>query len=376
MLRIAFGLGSLGVGGSELNAIRTLEVLAREPEVSLSVFVMGGGELMGRLRAIGIPVHTLNVRRLWGPSAFAEGLSLVRQLRANRIQLLHTQDVYSNVFCVPWARLARVPVLVSSRRWDVYSPRRGIAFADRVASWLAYRTTANSESVAGALRREYHLPERRIAVFPNFLPPEAFRETDRVALRARLGLLGVPEHATILGSVARLRPVKDLATLIRAAKVLCEEREDLHVVIVGDGPEKDALLSLVVQLGLGTRVHFVGTQPNLPNINQIFSVAVLTSLTEGSPNVLIEAMAVGVPVVATSVGGSEALLRESRAGLPISPGDPGALADAVRRVLNDADLARDLGQAGREYTQQTHNQQEVVSRLLGWYRGLIAESVD
>jgi len=372
-VRIGICLGSTGVGGSELNALRTVQNLVRDPGFDVSVYCMGNGPLTTRLQDTGARLFCLDVRGLWGRSALKAGVSFLRDAKARNIEVIHTQDVYGNVFFVPWARVARIPVVITSRRWQKYSPRRGIAQADRVASWLAHRTTANSEVVAKSLRSEYRLPRRRVVVFPNSLSPEMFNREGRVGLRMALGAEGIPADATIVGSVARLRPVKDLQTLIRATAHLSPRWPDLHVVIVGDGPEKENLSELTQELGLESVVHLVGERPNIPNPNLAFSVAVLTSLSEGSPNVLLEAMAVGVPVVATRVGGSELLVSQSRAGLLVEPGDHVAVAAALERFLSDRELASQYGQAGRDYAKTHHGERETMEGLKLWYRQLLCD---
>jgi glycosyltransferase involved in cell wall biosynthesis len=273
---------------------------------------------------------------------------------------------------VPWGRLAGVPAVVASRRWWQLSPRPLHRVANRWASRAAHRVLANSPSVAALLAREDGIAPAKIVCMPNCLAEEAFRPLptdERAAWRARLDL---PADAVVIGIVARLDRVKDHATLLRAFARLSGEGDlpRAQLVCVGDGPEHARLLDLAQALRLNGRVRFPGTLTPPFNIHHLFDVSVLCSVTEGSPNAVLEAMAAARPVVATRVGGVPDAVHEGETGLLVPAGDAAALATALRALLATPARARALGAAAQMYARSEHHEARVIPRLSAWYASL------
>jgi glycosyltransferase involved in cell wall biosynthesis len=167
--------------------------------------------------------------------------------------------------------------------------------------------------------------------------------------------------------VARLDPVKDHATLVRAFALLAAKLPDVHLAIVGDGPCRAALEALAAELGPAGRIHFAGMQPNRPNPHHLFDVSALTSLSEGFPNSVVEAMAAARPVVATDVGGMRDALVDGVTGRLVPAGDPTALADALAGVLGDSAGSQAMGRAGRERAEALFSAEPVIAGLLSLY---------
>jgi len=182
--------------------------------------------------------------------------------------------------------------------------------------------------------------------------------------------LGFPSEVFLVGAVGRLSAEKDYPTLLRAARRLTEARLAIRVVIVGEGPEYDRLTRLIRQENLQPTVTLAGFQPDTLPYYQAFDALVITSLDEGLPNVLLEAMACELPVVATPVGGIGRLIRDGVTGLTIRPGDDAGLADALRRLC-DADLRLKLGRAGREVVREGYAFERRMQRVLAVYRELL-----
>lgn len=360
------------VGGSELNAIRTLERLDRR-RFALSVFHTGWrGPLLARYQALGVPLHRVRVRGLLRPGTALAGFRLARALRAERIEILHSHDIYSNILAIPWARLAGVPAVIASRRWQGAVPSRGHALANRLASRWATAVLANSASVARWVTDDDGVPAARVQVIPNFVDAAAFEEYPAERRQRLFATLGIPAGALVVGIVARLSAVKDHATLLRAVVPLCAERPELHLLVIGDGPLRPALTAQAAASGLGGRIHFAGEQPNLPNPHALLDLSVLCSRTEGFPNAVVEAMAAGKPVVATAVGGTPDAVREGETGLLVGPGDPEALARALQDLLAAPEWRRAMGEAGRQRARTEYDATLVLGRLSNWYESLLA----
>jgi len=371
-VRLAFFVDSLHTGGSELNAIRTLERLDRS-RFDITVFHLGAeGPLRARYSALGVPMVRVALRSFHHPSALRAGWRLLRELRARRIQVLHSHDIYSNIFAVPWARLAGTPVVIASKRWHHAVPSRLHAAANRLASRWATAVLANSEAVARSLREEDGVAARRIAVIPNFVDAEAFAPVAPESRAGRLAAWGIPAEARVVGVVARLSEVKDHATFLRAMVPVVQRHPDVHGLLLGEGPHRPAIEALVGQLELSGRVHLAGEVAHSPNPHGWLDLSVLASRTEGFPNSLVEAMAAGRPVVATRVGGVPDAVISGQTGLLVPPGDPAALAAALGELLDDPAGAAALGAAGRLRAEALFHVDRVIPRLEAWYESLLA----
>ncbi len=369
-VRIAYCVTLMDLGGTELNAARTAERLDHDRFDVTVISLAKSGPLLDRYASAGIPVEVFPITSLYNRTALREGLRLYRFLRARRIEILHCHDMYSNVFAAPWARLARVPLVIASRRWIHPASDRRMDFANRVAYRLVHRVLGNSHAVAQLLREGDGVPERRILQVPNFVEERAFDSPSAAARSSFRNELGIPPTAEIVGCIARLVDVKDHATLLRAISLLSARRPGVHVVLIGDGPCRPGLERLARELGISAQTHFAGVRPNLPNLHHFFDVSALASLSEGFPNSLVEAMAAGRPVVATNVGGNPDAVRPST-GILVSPSDPTALAHALERVLADDELRRRLGTAAAGVARTEYHVNVVIAGLERLYARLL-----
>lgn len=370
-IRLAYFVDSMEIGGSELNAIRTLEQLDRS-RFDLTVFHLGSrGPLLERYADLGVPMVRVSLKNFKHPSALGAGWRLVRELRRRRVQILHSHDIYSNIFSVPWARLAGTPVVIASKRWQGAVPSRTHVIANRIACRLATRVLANSEAVARSLVEEDRISPSRIQVIPNFVGPEAFQEYPAERRNDLFASLGIPPGALVLGVVGRLSPVKDHATLLKAVTPLCAAHAELHLLLIGDGPERAALGAQAAAGGIAEKVHFAGTLPNHPNPHGLLDISVLPSRTEGFPNAVIEAMAAGRPVVATAVGGTPEAVEPGRTGLLVPSGDEHSMARALQQLLDSPEQRRAFGESGRERARASYLVDAVLERLSDWYASLL-----
>lgn len=370
-VRVAYCIDNMGIGGTELNAVRVAERLnGSRFEVSV-ICLQAGGPLAARYAAAGVRVVPLPIPSLYSVAAVRQGLRLARLLTERHVQIVHSHDMYNNVFATICARAARTPVIVASRRWWRSAAARRYRVANTLAFRFAHCVVANSPAVASSLQTEDGVRPERIAVVPNFVDDTAFIPLSADQRAARLSELCVPADALVLGVVANLLPVKDHRTLLRAVALLAPRWPELHAVLVGDGESRPALESLTRRLGLEGRVHFAGQQPNEPNLHHLFDVSVLCSLSEGFPNSIVEAMAAGRPVVATDVGGVGDAVTDGETGLLVPPSNPERLAAAIEELLVDPGRRRALGVAGRERAHARYGAVAVVASLEALYDRLL-----
>ena len=372
MIRLAFCIDTFQIGGTELNAVRWAERLSDERFRLTVIHLQADGPLRARYQQAGAELMHLPLRRLYGPRAMRQGIRLARFLARAHIDIFHAHDIYSNIFGVPWARLARVPGVVASRRWWKSSPSTGWAhaIANRWAYRAAHRVLANSPSVAALLTRRDGVPPGKIICIPNSLAEDAFvplPAAERAAWRARLGM---PAEGLVIGIVARFDRDKDHTTLLGAFARVAAAMPRAHLVCVGDGPDRAAVTGLARGLQLNGRVRFPGTLTPPFNVHHLFDVSVLCSVTEASPNSVLEAMAAARPVIATRVGGVPDVVHDGETGVLVPAGDPDALAAALRAVHDAPERAQALGRAAQAYVRAEHHERRIIERLSAWYESL------
>jgi glycosyltransferase involved in cell wall biosynthesis len=175
----------------------------------------------------------------------------------------------------------------------------------------------------------------------------------------------------LVGVVARLQPEKGVANFLEAAARVSGAFPDARFVVVGDGPLREELLDLARRLGISERVCFLGYRTDSRALMALMDLLVVPSLTEGSPLIVLEAIAAGVPVVASAVGGIPDQLRHGKEGLLVPPGAPDALGEALAALLRDPEYARRLGEAGRRRAKNEFSHEALVRRIEGVYHAVL-----
>jgi glycosyltransferase involved in cell wall biosynthesis len=369
---VVFSIDTMSVGGTEMNAVRTAERLDRDRFRLTVVTLRGDGPLADRYAQLGIPVVRFPIYNLYGWDTVRQGRRLARFLRDERVSVVHCHDQYSNVFSTLSARAAGVPVVIASKRW-LHSPAR-YRISNGIGFRAATRVLANSDAVASSLRSEDFLGERRIVVVPNFVDEQAFDRATPMQLDTWRRELNLEPDALVVGIVASLLPIKDHASLLRAIGMLAPRWPNLRLVIVGQGPEREALEALATEIGIGAIVRFAGLRPQVPSFHYLFDVSVLCSVSEGFPNSLVEAMAAERPIVATDVGGVRDAVRDGETGLLVPPGSPTELANAIESLLGDPALRQAMGMAGSRIARERFHARVVIASLQDLYDRLLLNS--
>jgi glycosyltransferase involved in cell wall biosynthesis len=213
-------------------------------------------------------------------------------------------------------------------------------------------------------------PCDRIEVIPNGVELEDFEPTlTRETARRAAGL---PLDARLIVSIARFHPVKDHATLLRAFAFLASRHATARLVLAGEGPLRSSLESLAAELGVTDRVDFLGVRSDVPALLRASDVFCLTSLSEAASLTVLEAMAAGVPIVLTDVGGNSELVRDGVEGLLVPRGDPAAVAAALNKVLSDDRLAVRLAEAAAARVRERYPLSATIGRYFELYSELAA----
>jgi glycosyltransferase involved in cell wall biosynthesis len=334
----------------------------------------GVDALAGDLEAIGVRVERADeVRAMDGAFAGA-----VRRLAARPPDLLHVHLPWphANAWLPMAARLAGVRAVVATEHLLFPETHRRDDLRKRALARFVDRTIAVSEGIAATLVGRWGFARSRVVVVPNGVDARALPGSDAAARARGRAALGVPDAAILVGSVGRLEEQKGFAHLVRAAGRVGAGAGDgapanagaLHVAIAGEGSLAAALRDEAERAGLGRRLHLPGRVAAVADFLAALDLFVLPSLWEGMPLSLLEAMAMGIPCVATATPGAvEVLDGAERPGVLVAPGDESALAGAIAALLADRAEARRLGDAGRARVRERHDAERLFERTLAVY---------
>ena len=360
--------------GAEVQLRTTASYLVDRPDVHLTAVLLNEGRLASELRALGIEVTIVDERR---HSSAAIVIFLAQFLRCHDIQILHTHRYKDTVLGTVAAKLAGVRRVVRTVH-GLTEPLRGwerVRFhAYRAVERVALRSCADrliavSHDLARALEADGH---RRSAVVPIHNGVDVARVRacrDRREIRRQLG---IPADAIVFGTLGRLSPVKDHGTLLRAAQRVIREQRKARFLIVGDGPLRDDLVIAASQLGVSRACVIAGARDDIDDVLGAMDVFVLSSLHEGIPMALLEAMAIGKPVVATAVGGVPEIVTHRENGLLVTPRDDRALAEACLEISGTPALAARLGSAARQRVAEHFSYEAGGKALVDVYHSLDA----
>ncbi|MFZ1936276.1 MAG: glycosyltransferase [Thermoguttaceae bacterium] len=323
-----------------------------------------GGPLEGDLHAAGIPLTIIGKRWKLDPRAF---LRLKRHIASLRPDLIHTWMFAANTYGFAAARAYGVKnVLVGQRCVDPWKSGLQLAI-DRQLARRCRGVVVNSEGV-----RDFYVqhgaPADRVRVIPNgvAIPPPP--GTTRRQLLAELEL---PDNARLIGLVGRLWPQKRVKDAIWAADLLKVVRDDAHLLVIGDGPQRDRLLRFRDQVRIRDKVHFLGQRGDVPRLLPHFDLLWSTSGYEGQSNAILEAMAAGVLVVATDIPGTRELVVPGETGYLIPVGDRAAFCKFSERLLSDAALAGRFSAAARSRVAREFSVEKMIERHVAFYREVL-----
>ena len=321
------------------------------------------GEFAGRLRP-GVPVSVMGLRPGNDPVL---PLRLAKLLRKTRVDIVHTRNAEPFFYGYLAARLARIPVVVHSE----HGIEHGRTFAERPLRTKVQRLLlrgvdaafAVSAQLRAELVRELGIDGGRMEVLYNGVDIGSFRPPGSPLSRA-----DAPADRLRIGSVGRLVPVKNYALLLQAFARLPPDA--CQLILIGDGPERAALERLADELGIRGRVEFAGHRDDVPELLRTLDIFVLPSLREGMSNTLLEAMATGVPAVASDAGGNGEIIENESSGLLFTSGDAMAAAAQLLRLIRSAELRHALGSAGAARVSATFSIEAMLGRYEALYRRL------
>jgi glycosyltransferase involved in cell wall biosynthesis len=369
--RVFFLVDSLQIGGTETQAVElALRLDPARYRVTLGC-MLRRGPLLARLENSNVSVIEVRVEGgVDSPNGIYQILRLARYLRRGRFDVVHTHDLWSNLLGIPAGWIARVPVVISSRRdlshltWYTPLKRRFLRHLQRLSSAVL----VNSRQVQNQLVHEDGFSPELIRVVYNGIDLERFGSIGSDRERLFPGL----ENCTLIVTTGNMNSdVKGHPTLIEAARAVCSKFPQVRFVLIGDGRRRAEFESKVSELGLKEKFLFLGSRQDVPELLACCDMAVLPSRAEGFSNALLEYFAMGLPTIATQVGGNAEIVQHRANGLLVSPDNPAALAEAIVSLQENPRFASQLGSAGRERVRSHFGFEQLTASVDTLYTDLL-----
>ncbi|WP_197444005.1 glycosyltransferase [Maioricimonas rarisocia] len=350
-LRVAYMVRTFNVGGLERCIARLANYLDRERFEPMVICLRKSGSAADWLERDDVPILELNQRDGNDPFALRR---LAQMLREQRVDIVHSHNWGTLVETAIARSWADVPAHVHTEHGQgLHAEQKGLkkklrTTVERWAFDRASQIVICAESVRPLIHRRNGFPKERMLFIPNGVedPAQVPVAVPPAELRQQLG---IPADAIVVGSLGRLAEVKGFATAVEAVAMLREREQNVHLVLVGDGPEEQNLRSLAGQLGIAAYVHLPGRQSQVADWLRMFDVYVNSSRSEAMSMGILEAMAAGIPILATDVGDNRLLVDGAPAcGLVTPAGNASSMAAQLERFVNDSPLRASFGVAGRD----------------------------
>ena len=359
-MRVLIVLDSLKRAGAERQALYAVGEMTRQGrDVELIYYNLATREYDVSLAAPAsvtrLPKNGEKLRFLW---------KLTRYLRAGRYDVVHAFMGATSIYVGLAGWLAGTPVRLGGERAE-YSATGLVRLAHRIVNRLLTGWICNSEAIRRSLLPGVGARPERVHVVYNGIDPRAFESRLTVAeAKERLRFEGDQPVISLSG---RLTYQKNIGLFLEAASMVARLRPRARFLVIGEGELEDALRRQARELGLGEHVHFLGVRSDIPDLLRATDVMTLTSHYEGVSNTLLEAMAVGIPVVSTAHAGVEELLTNEIDGLIVAMGDARALSDNYVRLIDDPELRRRIGEAARDTVRRRFTIESLGENLYSVY---------
>jgi L-malate glycosyltransferase len=371
-LRICHVMSADLWAGAEVQVATAVSYLVERPDVEICAVLFNEGPLADELRRLGVPVTVIDERR---NGSLRILVALTRWLRSRPVDVVHTHRCKDTVLGAVAAKLAGVRGVVRTVH-GLREPLQGWAWLryrihEALDKWVLFcfadRIVAVSRRMAEGLEESGYRPGTVLRIHNGVDLRRVRPRRDRDEVRRELD---VDPGALLIGTVGRLSAVKDQALLLRAARRVLEKEPGARFVIVGDGPLRGDLETSAKQWGILGACRFVGARADVYDLLTAMDVFVLPSLHEGLPMALLEAMALGIPVVATAVGGVPEVVTHRTTGLLVRSNDEESLAEACLELGRDPHWSRALGARARRVVEESFSHEQSGRALAEAYRAV------
>lgn len=372
-IRILYLIDKLVPAGTQINLLEIMKRLDPNRFEPHLIALVEGGELEEEFLSIGVKPVVLRVGKVYGPSGWRALLFLIRYLKEKEIDIVQTHFLHADILGTIAARWVRGVKIVSARRDEGFWRSRRQLAVNRFFSRRATCLLANSFAVRSMARQSEQVSSRQIDVIHNGVDLDKFSPSSnlRAAIRREFE---VGEDEYLIGMVANMRHrVKGHRYLIKAISHLKKYIPNVRILLVGDGPLRSDLEGYAVRHKVVDRTLFVGMQRDVNALLNAMDVVCVPSLSEGFSNTILEAMAVGKPVVATQVGGNPEAVLDGETGFLVRPRDDRMIFEKLLLLLKDSDLCGEMGKAARRRAQSEFDMEGMIEKYHSFYTGLLAE---
>jgi glycosyltransferase involved in cell wall biosynthesis len=363
---IIWMIDRLGPGGAEQLMPTILTNLVKQGfKIRVCVLrVRHGNPIAHELERLGLPVDLVLVPNLRHPFNL---FRILRYLRKHRPQLLHTQLEFSDILGTIAAKLLGIPCVSTLHTLDIYEEKKSATWRLKLR-WFVLRNYCDKILAVSEKTRIHHLEggrlgEKKVITLYNGLDISRFKKPDESIQQEIRQSLNLPLNRQIIITVAVLREPKGIQYMLKALPTILAKNPNTHYLIVGDGDYGDTLRDLVTAIGIQENVTFAGRRTDIPALLSIGDVFVLPTLKDALPTVLIEALAAGIPIVASNVGGVPEIVEDGVNGLLVPPENPAELTRACLQFLQNREFASQIVHAGNDVVQKSFNISVQIEQL-------------
>lgn len=372
-MRVLWIIDGLGPGGAE-NMMPTLLKQLCECGVESRVCVLQvkrGNPVAEEVRKLGVQVDVINIAHL---RALGNLPRIIRYIRQYRPDIVHTQLEASDIFGTLAAKILGIPTMTTLHTLDV-KPRTKRSYWRNLMRWKILNSFCDQIIAVSEITRQHYttlgIRAEKILTLYNGVDINRFVPFRHPSSKKR-SVLDVPENGIVILTVAVLREAKGIQYMLKTMPVILEKFPNAYYVIAGDGTYRDALKGLAYSMGVENRVVFLGHRSDIPEILGESDLFVFPTLMDALPTVLLEAMAVGVPIVSSEVGGIPEILENEIDGLLIQPASPADLAESCIRLLSDHELAGRLSVSALKVAEERFDVRKQAGTLVNIYDRLVS----
>jgi glycosyltransferase involved in cell wall biosynthesis len=367
-IRILFVIDNFTIGGTERQLV---EIINRLDQKKFELFLCclssvqsGIQEHLGQSDKV--KTILLDVGSIYSISAVIAIYRLIRLIRSLQVDIVQAYFLRAKVLGVLAGKLAGIKTISCMRDLGLsinYKTILPIMLADRWASGFL----VNSQSIGRYLVKRHRINPDRIDVITNGVDMNRFRPANPIEKAEGKKRLGIDPGHIVIGAIANLKPVKGLESFIRAAAIVFRQNPRTRFVIVGEGTLRESLRTLAANLGMEDNIVFTGSSSDVWSFLSAFDIGVLCSLSEGFSNAILEYLAMGLPVVATNVGGNVEQVLDQETGFLVPPENPDALAQALLKLVRDEDLRRKMSDRAVRDCQTRFDMDRMIRQLENYY---------
>ncbi|MCK4463361.1 MAG: glycosyltransferase [Candidatus Omnitrophica bacterium] len=367
-IKILHIIESIARGGAEYNLLNVLKCIDKDIFYNKILYLYKKDDLSEDFKNAGIDVECIGMKDVYD---FKKGLSsIMKNIRRHNYDMIHTQLFGSNIYGRTAAFFTHKPVITTLQNPDyTFEGNLFRKILDKITAFIANtKFIAVSEFVKESFVNKLSLHPENIEIINNSLDLEKFRSVDEDVKGIKKNMLGLRQYILTIG---RLHPQKGHIYLIKAFKRLTEKINDIDLVFIGEGLLKDSLISLVKELGIENRVHFLGIIKDVLPYLKRASIFAFPSLYEGLPLALLEAMAAGVPCVASDIAPIKEIKQNTTAIFLVKPGDISSLEKALFNLLNNEGLRKEMTQAAFKIVSERFDARKNSAKLEAYFTRVV-----